>query len=600
MLDWLVTAVALLEASRISHSPTSSALPLTIELLLLSLVPAILVVVLLNLWLPRQVRTVTYLMSLAAYVRARPGKPRLWFAGLVPLERVTGIQPWRWGLVGFALVGVGLVWLGQVWRFLESDVGVQLRRSAGELDVVAPLVRWLVLALGLLLLALLSARGRMPAIGGPLRRLPVIVLCAFVLVGVAVWADRIVPGGTFQGPLLTYLCLLVPALAYWQSRRKLGGGLPQMPAWVWNPRAAGAPQPPPRRAEVKPMPAPRPVPTQVLPEGRSRLRIPNRPLGEPTRVQTTVKLDSGRHSVYDAFGRGPSGGPGLGWSSVAPGLQPLHRDDPTTLGPYRLRGRIAAGGMGIVYLGIHANGTHAAVKVAHRISQVADAELQQRLQREIRVLRSISVFGVADFLEDGVSDRGIWVAMRYVPGPTLTQAISTYGPCTASYLRYLSVRLAEIVGELHSNGIMHRDIKPSNIILNEQGPFLIDLGISILRDEESQLTGTGRLIGTEPYLPPEVLRGEGFSAAGDVYAWGCIVAYAGAGRPLYSGPFGSLAGRIIDGRWDDGVAQELARRDKTVYELIRRSTRIDPDRRPADGRRLLLECDRRMKRAKGR
>ncbi len=599
MLDWLATAVALLETYRISHSPTWSRLPLTVELLLLSLVPTILVVVLLNIWLPRQARTITYLISLVAYVKARPGKPRLWIAGLVPLEGVTGIQPWRWGLAGFTLIGIGVVWVGQIWRFLESGLGFELRQSAGELDAIAPFVHWLVLALGLLLLALLSARGRMPAIGGPLRRLPVIVLCTIMLVGVAVWADRVVPGGTFLGPLLTYLCLLVPALAYWQRRRSLGGGLPELPAWVRNPYAPGAPQPSVR--PTKPKPAPRPVPTRVMPERVSRLQIPDRPLGTPTRVQTTVKLGGDPRSVYDAFGRGPSGGPGLGWATVAPGAQPLHREDPKVLGPWQLTGRIAAGGMGIVYLGVRADGAHAAVKVAHRISQVADADLHQRLMREIRVLRSVAVFGVADFLEDGVSDDGaLWVAMRYIPGPTLAQAIHAYGPCTPRYLRFLGFRLAEIIGDLHGAGIMHRDIKPTNIILNDQGPFLIDLGISILRDEESQLTGTGRLIGTEAYLPPEVLRGEGFSPAGDVYAWGCVIAYAGAGRSLYSGPFGSLAGRIIDGRWDEGVSRDLVRRDKTVYDLIRRSTSIDPDRRPSHGQQLLLECDRRLGQGKGR
>lgn len=597
LLDWLATAVVLLETYRASHSPTWSRLPLTLELLILSTVPAILVVVLLNIWLPLQARTITYLISLVAYVRARPGKPRLWIAGLVPLEEATGIQPWRWGLAGFALIGVGIVWLGQVWRFLESDIGMDLRRSAEELDAVAPMVHWLVLALGVLLVALLRVRGRIPAIGGPLRRLPVLVLCVVVLAGVALWADRVVPGGTFQGPLLTYLCLLLPAFVYWRRRRKVGGGLPEMPAWVRNPLAPGAPQPRPRR--VKPVPAPRPAPSRrLLPEQRSRLQIPNRPLGEPTRVEATVKLDTGPRSVYDAFGRGPTGGPRLGWDAVAVAPEPLNWDDPRSLGPYRLTGRIAVGGMGIVYLGERADGTQAAVKVAHRISQAADADLQQRLLREIRVLRSISVFGVADFLGDGVSDGVLWVAMRYIPGPTLRQAIGAYGPCTPGYLRYLSVRLAEIIGDLHSNGIMHRDIKPANIILNEQGPFLIDLGISVLRDEESQLTGTGRLIGTEAYLPPEVLRGGPFNAAGDVYAWGCLVAYASIGRTLYSGPFGSLAGRIIEGRWDDGVADDLKRRDRTVYDLIRRSTAIDPGRRPADGQQLLRECASRVGRGK--
>ena len=609
MLDWLASAVALLETYRISHSPTWSRLPLTIELLLWSLVPTIVVVVLLNSWLPRQARSVTYLISLGGYVKARPGKPRLWIAGLEPLERVTGIQPWRWGLLGFALIGVGLVWLGQVWRFLESGVGTELRQTAAELDAVAPITHWLVLALGLLLLALLSTRGRIPAIGGPLRRIPVIVVCAVVLAGVAVWADRVVPGRTFQGSLLTYVCLLLPALAYWQRRRKLGGGLPELPAWVRNPEAAGAPQPParqstPRPQPIQPVPSPPPPPTRQLPVRRlltspvsgllSRLQIPDRPLGGPTQVDATVKLDVDPRSVYDAFGQGPADGPDKGWHSVAPELMPLLRDDPRRLGPYRVKGRIAVGGMGIVYLGVDSGGTKAAVKVAHRISQAVDADSQQRLLREIRVLRSVQVFGVADFLGDGISDGVLWVAMRYIEGPTLSQAVNRYGPCTTAYLRYLSVRLAEIAGDLHRNGIMHRDIKPSNIILNERGPHLIDLGISILRDEESQLTGTGRHIGTEPYLPPEVFLGQPFSPAGDVYAWGCVIAYASIGRTLYSGSFGSLAGRIMEGHWDDGVAQDLKLRDRTVYDLIRRSTSLDPGRRPADGQELLRECVNRL------
>jgi len=610
LLDWLATAVALLETYRISHSPTWSRLPLTLELLLWSLVPTILVVVLLNSWLPRQARTITYLISLGAYIRARPGKPRLWVAGLVPLERVTEIQPWRWGLAGFALIGVGLVWIGQVWHFLESDLGTELRQTATELDAVTPFTHWLALALGILLLALLSTRGRIPAIGGPLRRIPVIVLCAVVLGGVAAWADRVVPGRTFQGSLVTYVCLLLPAFAYWQRRRKLGRGLPELPGWVRNPQAPGAPQPRPRRSRpqsqpIRPAPAPPPPPTRFLPPSTpsfaelfSRPRIPDHLLGRPTQVDATVnldatvKVDAGPRSVYDAFGQGPASGPGCGWHSIAPDLQPLQRHDPRTLGPYRVKGRIAVGGMGIVYLGIDSGGTKAAVKVAHRVSQAVDEESRQRLLREIRVLRSIKVSGVAEFLGEGISDGVLWVAMRYIEGPTLSQAVTTYGPCTTAYLRYLSVRLAEIIGDLHRDGTRHRDIKPSNIILNERGPHLIDLGISVLRDEESRLTGTGRHVGTEPYMPPEVFRGKPFSPAGDVYAWGCVVAYASIGRTLYSGQFGSLAGRIMDGHWDEGVAQDLKRRDKTVYDLIRQSTNTEPGRRPKDGQKLLEKCGR--------
>ena len=81
--------------------------------------------------------------------------------------------------------------------------------------------------------------------------------------------------------------------------------------------------------------------------------------------------------------------------------------------------------------------------------------------------------------------------------------------------------------------MVHRDLKPPNVLLAADGPRVIDFGIS-RAVEAAAVTAIGAMFGTPGYMSPEQAEGKPASPASDVFALGCVIAYAATGSP----PFG--------------------------------------------------------------
>jgi serine/threonine-protein kinase len=146
------------------------------------------------------------------------------------------------------------------------------------------------------------------------------------------------------------------------------------------------------------------------------------------------------------------------------------------------------------------------------------------------------------------------------------------------------VPLAQGLDHAHASGVSHRDLKPANVILTVDGtPRLVDFGIAAALHAEP-LTTTGQL-GTLPYLPPEVFRGERADPADiDVYAFGLLLHEALTGeRPFAVDPESSpaAAAAAIGVRKLHARSAELpARFPERVRDLVRRATDPDPKARP--------------------
>ncbi len=96
---------------------------------------------------------------------------------------------------------------------------------------------------------------------------------------------------------------------------------------------------------------------------------------------------------------------------------------------------------------------------------------------------------------------------------------------------------------MHGCGVIHRDLKPGNVLLAADGPRLIDFGIARAA-EDTQLTGSGAVIGTPGFMAPEHIVGNLAEPASDVFALGAVLAYAATG----CSPFGSGAGHAVNYR----------------------------------------------------
>ncbi|MGW8954233.1 serine/threonine-protein kinase [Streptomyces sp. NPDC055709] len=244
-------------------------------------------------------------------------------------------------------------------------------------------------------------------------------------------------------------------------------------------------------------------------------------------------------------------------------MEALDARDPRTVGEYRILGRLGEGGMGRVYVARNAGGRSVALKFVHA-DMAALPGFRERFRREVEVVRRVAGAGTVPLVDAGVDERHPWYASEYVPGPSLQEAVDTFGPLPADALWRFAADLAATLQHVHGDELVHRDLKPSNVLLSTAGPRLIDFGI-VRAALDTILTVNGERLGTPAYMSPEQAYGEQVTAASDIYSYGLTVAFAATGRvPLR----GTLAGPL------PGV-------DPALDELVRHCLDPDPGRRPA-------------------
>ncbi len=221
-------------------------------------------------------------------------------------------------------------------------------------------------------------------------------------------------------------------------------------------------------------------------------------------------------------------------AATTPSATP-HADAQERLGPYRLERELGHGAQGTVYLATDTRlGRQVALKVLGRAIASLGSQALLRLRREADALARLDHPGIATVFEADLDGPRPWLAMRYVPGGSLQQALhrrrerGEAPPATAAEIASavrLAERAARALAAAHGAGILHRDVKPANLLLAApDAPVLVDFGLA--HDDQSQtptITLPGAVFGTLAYLPPERLQGGEATAQDDVYGLGVVL-----------------------------------------------------------------------------
>lgn len=209
-----------------------------------------------------------------------------------------------------------------------------------------------------------------------------------------------------------------------------------------------------------------------------------------------------------------------------------------TLGDYVLEKEIAHGGMGVVYRARQLSlGRTVAVKLL-LLGRHSSPESIQRFQREARSAAALRHPHIVPIFEVGEYEGQHFFSMELIEGQDLAQRLRE-GPLPlrqgAEYLQ----TIARTVHYAHSQGVLHRDLKPSNVLIDASGePRLTDFGLAKPLDGSSDLTETGRLLGSPNYLSPEAAAGraDALGPASDVYSLGAMLYELLTGRPPFLAP----------------------------------------------------------------
>ena len=206
-------------------------------------------------------------------------------------------------------------------------------------------------------------------------------------------------------------------------------------------------------------------------------------------------------------------------------------NQPQRIGRYEILGRLGAGGMGVVYLG-ERKGERLAIKCIHS-GLAADPEFRVRFRREIDACKKVSGLCCARYIDSDAEAETPWLAVEYIPGPSLAEAVQSQGALSKQNAFGVSLGIAEGLAAIHRVGLVHRDLKPSNVILGPEGPRIIDFGV-VKDGEATSFTRTNATVGSPGWMAPEQFRNGEISPAADVFTWALLTAFAYTGNS----PFG--------------------------------------------------------------
>ena len=200
---------------------------------------------------------------------------------------------------------------------------------------------------------------------------------------------------------------------------------------------------------------------------------------------------------------------------------------PHYIGPYKIEGLLEKGGMSILYLGSHPK-THVPITIKVLSEKyLSHPEMVRRFLNEAEIIAMADHPNITKLYGHGEWERGLYIAMEYIPGISLRQYI-LQTPLSLKRALEIILDIAYAICHLHTHGVIHRDLKPENILVLEDGSIkVIDFGIAQLLTEASdqERKEQQRLIGTPVYMSPEQKENpDTVSYPSDIYSLG-IIAY---------------------------------------------------------------------------
>lgn len=255
-------------------------------------------------------------------------------------------------------------------------------------------------------------------------------------------------------------------------------------------------------------------------------------------------------------------------------------------GRYRVRARIARGGMATVYVATDLRlERRIALKVMHgHLSD--DTVFQSRFVQEARSAARLADPHVVNVFDQGQDGDMAYLVMEYLPGITLRELLREQRRLTIPQAITIMDAILSGLAAAHRAGIIHRDVKPENVLLAEDGRIKIgDFGLA--RATTANTATGAQLLGTIAYLAPELVTRGTADARSDIYSLGIMLYEMLVGEQPYKG---EQPMQIAFQHATDSVPRPSVKNPgvpEQLDELVLWATEKTPDDRPSDAREML-------------
>jgi len=250
---------------------------------------------------------------------------------------------------------------------------------------------------------------------------------------------------------------------------------------------------------------------------------------------------------------------------------------------------VGRGSLGSVFKALNrSSGQLMAVKEVHfNTSDEEDDKFRASLQNEIDLYKDLQHPNIVSYLGNDFLDGRLFIYLEYMPGGSIAQVLSQFGPLDEPVVARYARHLLEGLEYLHTRSppVLHRDIKGANILVGvDREVKLSDFGCS----KRSAGTMVQTLRGSVPWMAPEVMRQSAYGRAADIWSFGCVLIEMASAKCPW-GSFDNHLAAMVRIAMSEETPDIPGHLSSTARDLIRSCTTRDPQERPSATQLLVNE-----------